>query len=259
MNSPQSVSSPSSNIPLSLSFFCMILHPALQSPPSSFPFGYAPLLSLLVPSQLLLHDALEPHMSKKTIDMHWGEYHRNFIEGLNKQLEKDDILYGYTLDELVKVTYNNGNPFPQFHNAAEVWNHDFFWESMQPGGGDMPKLGLLQQIEKDFGSFTNFRKKFVLAALTLFGSGWVWLVLKREEKKLEIIQTSNAICPIVWDDIPLINLDLWEHAYYLDYRNDTAKYVDVFMNHLISWEAAAVRLTRGEAFVNLGEPKIPIA
>ncbi|KAG2394305.1 Superoxide dismutase [Fe] 3 [Vigna angularis] len=204
-------------------------------------------------------DALEPHMSKKTINKHWGEYHRSLLEGLNKHLEKDDILYGYTMDELVKVTYNSGNPFPEFNNAAEVWNHDFFWESMQPGGGDMPKLGFLQQIEKDFGSFMNFREKFVEASLTLFGSGWVWLVLKREEKRLEIVKTSNAICPIVWNDIPLINLDLWEHAYYLDYRNDRAKYVDVFLNHLVSWEAAAARLTFAEAFVNLGEPKIPIA
>lgn len=205
------------------------------------------------------HDALEPYMSKQTIDMHWGEHHRNFVEGLNEQLGKDDILYGYTLDELVKVTYNNGNPSPEFNNAAEVWNHDFFWESMQPGGGDMPILGLLQQIEKDFGSFTNFKEKFTEAALTLFGSGWVWLVLKREEKQLAIVKTSNAICPIVWGDIPIINLDLWEHAYYLDYKNDRAKYVNVFLNHLVSWNAATERLTWGEAFVNLGEPKIPVA
>lgn len=205
------------------------------------------------------HDALEPYMSKQTIDMHWGEHHRNFVEGLNEQLGKDDILYGYTLDELVKVTYNNGNPSPEFNNAAEVWNHDFFWESMQPGGGDMPILGLLQQIEKDFGSFTNFKEKFTEAALTLFGSGWVWLVLKREEKQLAIVKTSNAICPIVWGDIPIINLDLWEHAYYLDYKNDRAKYVNVFLNHLVSWNTATERLTWGEAFVNLGEPKIPVA
>ncbi|XP_004506461.1 superoxide dismutase [Fe] 3, chloroplastic isoform X2 [Cicer arietinum] len=204
-------------------------------------------------------DALEPYMSKRTIDKHWGEHHRNFIEGLNKQLEKDDILYGYTMDELIKVTYNNGNPLPEFNNAAEVWNHDFFWESMQPGGGDIPVLGLLQQIEKDFGSFTNFKEKFIEAALTLFGSGWVWLVLKREEKQLAIVKTSNAICPIVWDDIPIINLDLWEHAYYLDYKNDRAKYVKVFMDHLVSWNAAMERLAYTEAFVNLGEPKIPVA
>ncbi|KAJ7960411.1 Superoxide dismutase [Quillaja saponaria] len=204
-------------------------------------------------------DGLEPYMSKRTLDMHWGGHHRDFLEGLNRQLEKDEILYGNTLDELVKVTYNNGNPLPEFNNAAEVWNHDFFWESMQPGGGDMPKLGVLQQIEKDFGSFTNFKEKFTEAALTLFGSGWVWLVLKREERRLAVIKTSNSICPLVWDDIPIINLDLWEHAYYLDYKNDRGKYVNVFMNHLVSWNAAMERMARAEAFVNLGEPKIPIA
>ncbi|KAK7273709.1 hypothetical protein RIF29_14768 [Crotalaria pallida] len=203
-------------------------------------------------------DALEPYMSKRTIEMHWGEHHQNFIGSLNEQLKKDDILYGYTLNELVKVTYNNGNPLPEFKNAAEVWNHDFFWESMQPGGGNIPELGLLQQIEKDFGSYTNFREKFTEAALMLFGSGWVWLVLKREERRLEIVKTSNAICPIVWDDIPIINLDLWEHAYYLDYRNDKAKYVNEFMDHLVSWNAAAGRLAWAQAFVNLGEPNIPV-
>ncbi|TQD90401.1 hypothetical protein C1H46_024038 [Malus baccata] len=143
--------------------------------------------------------------------------------------------------------------------CKQVWNHDFFWESMQPGGGEMPQLGVLQQIEKDFGSFSNFREKFTEAALTLFGSGWVWLVLKREERRLQIIKTSNAICPIVWDDIPIISLDLWEHAYYLDFKNDRGKYVDTFMNHLVSWNAAMARMARAEAFVNLNEPNIPVA
>ncbi|XP_030449379.1 superoxide dismutase [Fe] 3, chloroplastic isoform X1 [Syzygium oleosum] len=204
-------------------------------------------------------DALEPYMSKRLMETHWGEHHHGYVEGLNKQLEKNDILYGYTLDELVKVTYNNGNPLPEFNNAAQVWNHDFFWESMQPGGGGMPELGLLQQIEKDFGSFTNFKEKFIEAALSLFGSGWVWLVLKRREKRLEVVKTSNAVNPIVWDDIPLISLDTWEHAYYQDYKNDRGKYVNAFMNHLVSWHVATVRIIRAEAFVNLGEPKIPVA
>lgn len=204
-------------------------------------------------------DALEPYMSQKMLEVHWGEHHRGYVEALNKQLEKNDILYGCTMEELIKVTYNNGNPLPEFSDAAQVWNHDFFWESMQPGGGDMPKLGLLQQIEKDFGSFTNFREKFTEAALTLFGSGWIWLVLKREEKRLAIVKTSNAVNPLVWNDIPLIGLDLWEHAYYLDYKNDKAKYVNVFMNHLVSWDAALGRMARAQAFVNLGEPKIPVA
>ncbi|XP_060185526.1 superoxide dismutase [Fe] 3, chloroplastic-like isoform X2 [Lycium barbarum] len=204
-------------------------------------------------------DALEPYMSQKMLEVHWGEHHCGYVEALNKQLEKNDMLYGCTMDELIKVTYNNGNPLPEFGVAAQVWNHDFFWESMKPGGGDMPKLGLLQLIEKDFGSFTNFKEKFIEAALTLFGSGWIWLVLNREEKRLAIIKTSNAVNPLVWNDIPLIGLDLWEHAYYLDYKNDKANYVNVFMNHLVSWDAALGRMARAQAFVNLGEPKIPVA
>ncbi|KAG6773658.1 hypothetical protein POTOM_020950 [Populus tomentosa] len=204
-------------------------------------------------------DALEPYMSKRTVEVHWKEHHSAYVEGLNKALAKSDILYGYTLDDLVKVTYNNGNPSPDFNHAAQVWNHDFFWESMQPGGGDMPELGMLEQIEKDFGSFTNFRNKFAETALTLFGSGWVWLVLKREEPRLEVVKTLNAVTPIVWGDIPIINLDMWEHAYYLDYKNDKENYVNAFMDHLVSWNMAMARMARAEAFVNLGKPKIPIA
>ncbi|KAG8366171.1 hypothetical protein BUALT_Bualt17G0048900 [Buddleja alternifolia] len=204
-------------------------------------------------------DALEPYMSQKTLEVHWGAHHRGYVEALNKQLEKNDILYGHTMDELIRVTYNNGNPLPEFNNAAQVWNHDFFWESMQPGGGDMPTLSLLQQIEKDFASFTNFKEKFIEAALTSFGSGWVWLVLKREKKCLAIVKTSNAMNPLLWNDIPIISLDVWEHAYYLDYKNDRAKYVNTYMDHLVSWNAAAARMARAQAFVNLGEPKIPVA
>uniref|UniRef100_UPI003D81C5AD PAP4, FSD3 n=1 Tax=Sinapis alba TaxID=3728 RepID=UPI003D81C5AD len=204
-------------------------------------------------------DALEPYMSRRTLEVHWGKHHRGYIDNLNKQLGKDDKLYGYTMEELIKATYNNGNPLPEFNNAAQVYNHDFFWESMQPGGGDMPQKGVLEQIEKDFGSFTNFREKFTNAALTQFGSGWVWLVLKREERRLEVVKTSNAINPLVWDDIPIISLDVWEHSYYLDYKNERGKYINTFLNHLVSWNAAMSRMARAEAFVNLGEPNIPIA
>ncbi|RZC61794.1 hypothetical protein C5167_023541 [Papaver somniferum] len=204
-------------------------------------------------------DALEPYMTRETLEMHWGKHHRNYVDGLNKQLSDNKSLYGYTLDELVNVTYNFGNPLPEFNNAAQVWNHEFFWESMQPDGGKIPGEGVIQQIEKDFGSFTNFREKFVEAALSQFGSSWVWLVLKTTEKRLEIVKTSNAINPLISGDIPIISLDVWEHAYYIDYKNDKAKYVDVFLNHLVSWSAATARMVRAEAFVNLGEPKIPVA
>ncbi|KAG9442439.1 hypothetical protein H6P81_018293 [Aristolochia fimbriata] len=204
-------------------------------------------------------DALEPYMSQRTLEMHWGKHHRGYVDGLNKQLENNKPLYDCTMEELVKTTYNNGNPWPEFNNAAQVWNHDFFWESMQPGGGGEPWGGVLEQIEKDFGSFAQFKERFEEAAASLFGSGWVWLVLKPEEKRLAVIRTSNAVNPLVFGDIPIISLDMWEHAYYLDYKNDRGKYIDVFMNHLVSWDSAAARMARAECFVNLGEPKIPVA
>ncbi|CAN6191375.1 unnamed protein product [Urochloa humidicola] len=162
-------------------------------------------------------DALEPYMSRRTVELHWGKHHHDYVEGLNKQLANSP-LYGYTLEELIKEAYNNGNPLPEYNNAAQVWNHHFFWESMQPEGGGLPEGGVLQQIEKDFGSFTNFREEFIRSALQLLGSGWVWLVLKRNEKKLSVVHTRNAISPLAFGDIPIICLDLWEHAYYLDYK-----------------------------------------
>lgn len=203
-------------------------------------------------------DALEPYMSKRTLELHWGGYHRDCAERLNKQL-KGSSLYGYTLEELIKTTYNNGNPLPEFNNAAEVWNHDFFWDSMHPDSDKLPWGSLLQQIEKDFGSFSNFKDEFVQSAMGLFGSGWVWLVLKREEKRLAVVRTSNAVCPLVFDDIPIIALDMWEHAYYHDYKDDRRRYVSNYLNHLVSWHSATLRLVRAQAFVNLGEPKIPVA
>ncbi|MQM09931.1 hypothetical protein Taro_042820 [Colocasia esculenta] len=162
-------------------------------------------------------DALEPYMSQKALEIHWVKHHGDYVERLNKQLANSP-LYGLTLDELVKVAYNNGNPFPEFNNAAQLWNHNFFWESMQPDGGKTPTAGLLQQIEKDFGSFPNFKDEFATAAMRLFGSGWVWLVLKPREKRLAVVRTSNAVNPLALGDIPIINLDMWEHAYYLDYK-----------------------------------------
>nr|ABL85055.1 superoxide dismutase [Brachypodium sylvaticum] len=122
-------------------------------------------------------EALEPYMSKRTVELHWGKHQQDYVDGLNKQLATSPF-YGYTLEELVKEAYNNGNPLPEYNNAAQVWNHHFFWESMQPDGGGSPEGGVLQQIEKDFGSFFNFREEFVRSALSLLGSGWVWLVCK---------------------------------------------------------------------------------
>uniref|UniRef100_A0A0D3GCP8 superoxide dismutase n=1 Tax=Oryza barthii TaxID=65489 RepID=A0A0D3GCP8_9ORYZ len=201
-------------------------------------------------------DALEPYISKRTVELHWGKHQQDYVDSLNKQLATS-MFYGYTLEELIKEAYNNGNPLPEYNNAAQVWNHHFFWESMQPEGGGSPGRGVLQQIEKDFGSFTNFREEFIRAALSLLGSGWVWLVLKRKERKFSVVHTQNAISPLALGDIPLINLDLWEHAYYLDYKDDRRMYVTNFIDHLVSWDTVTLRMMRAEAFVNLGEPNIP--
>ncbi|KAG2585034.1 hypothetical protein PVAP13_6KG358700 [Panicum virgatum] len=195
-------------------------------------------------------EALEPYMSRRTVELHWGKHHRDYVECLNKQLASSP-LYGYTLEELIKEAYNNGNPLPEYNNAAQVWNHHFFWESMQPEGGGLPEGGVLQQIEKDFGSFTNFREEFISSALQLLGSGWVWLLLKRNERKLSVVHTRNAISPLAFGDIPIASLDLWE--------DDRRTYITNFMDHLISWDTVTLRMMRAESFVNLGEPNIPVA
>ncbi|KAJ1704710.1 hypothetical protein LUZ63_004489 [Rhynchospora breviuscula] len=203
-------------------------------------------------------DALEPYMSKRTVEIHWGKHHNEHVEKLNKHL-KTSAFYGHTLEEMVKATYNNGSPLVEFNDASLVWSHDFFWESMQPNGGSLPRGGVLDQIEKDFGTFTNFKDEFTFAALSLFGPGWVWLYLKKNGRKLAVAPTQNAISPLVWGDIPIIGLDMWEHAYYLDYKDDRSAYVNNFLDHLVSWHSVMVRMMRAEAFVNLGEPKIPVA
>ncbi|AQK80338.1 Superoxide dismutase [Zea mays] len=167
-------------------------------------------------------DALEPYMSKRTVELHWGKHHQDYVDGLNKQLATSP-LYGYTLEDLIKEAYNNGNPLPEYNNAAQVWNHHFFWESMQPEGGGLPEG------------------------------------VKRNERKLSVVHTRNAISPLAFGDIPIISLDLWEHAYYLDYKDDKLTYVTNFMDHLVSWHTVTLRMMRAESFVNLGEPNIPEA
>lgn len=202
-------------------------------------------------------DALEPHMSKKTLEFHWGKHHRSYVENLNKQVDGTDA-ERCNLSELVLQGYNNGNPLPYFNNAGQVWNHEFFWSSMCRGGGGEPPAGseTLKLIVKSFGSYEEFAEQFTKAATSQFGSGWVWLVLKKDIK-LEIIKTSNALTPIVWDHIPLLVVDVWEHAYYLDYQNQRPDYLAEFINSLVSWQSVGERLSRAKAFVNLGEPVIP--
>ncbi|KAH0702396.1 hypothetical protein KY290_017686 [Solanum tuberosum] len=206
-------------------------------------------------------NALEPHMSRTTFEYHWGKHHRAYVDNLNKQIvgtELDEL----TLEDIILITYNQGNLLPPFNNAAQAWNHQFFWESMKPGGGGEPSGELLKLINRDFGSFEAFVKKFKAAAATQFGSGWAWLAYKAnrldvgnasnphpsdEDKKLVIVKTPNAVNPLVWDYSPLLTIDVWEHAYYLDFRNRRPDYISIFMEKLVSWEAVSSRLEAAQA------------
>lgn len=206
-------------------------------------------------------NALEPHMSRTTFEYHWGKHHRAYVDNLNKQIvgtELDEL----TLEDIILITYNKGNLLPPFNNAAQAWNHQFFWESMKPGGGGEPSGELLKLINRDFGSFEVFVEEFKAAAATQFGSGWAWLAYKAnrldvgnasnphpsdEDKKLVVVKTPNAVNPLVWDYSPLLTIDVWEHAYYLDFRNRRPDYISIFMEKLVSWEAVSSRLEAAQA------------
>lgn len=203
-------------------------------------------------------------MSQNTFEYHWGKHHRAYVDNLNKQIEGTD-LDGKSLEETIIMSYNNGDILPAFNNAAQVWNHDFFWESMKPGGGGKPSGELLKLIERDFGSFEKFVEQFKLAASTQFGSGWAWLAYKEsrldvgnavnplateEDKKLVVLKSPNAVNPLVWNHHhPLLTIDVWEHAYYLDYQNRRPDYISVFMDKLVSWEAVSSRLEKAKAVI----------
>ncbi|KAH7516886.1 hypothetical protein ACOSQ2_000236 [Xanthoceras sorbifolium] len=206
-------------------------------------------------------NALEPHMSRDTLEYHWGKHHRTYVENLNKQIAGTE-LDGMSLEDVIISSYNRGDILPAFNNAAQAWNHDFFWESMKPGGGGSPSGDLLELIERDFGSFERFLSEFKSAASTQFGSGWAWLCYKAnrldvdnavnplpsdEDKKLVVVKSPNAANPLVWDYSPLLTIDVWEHAYYLDYQNRRPDYISVFMDKLVSWEAVSYRLEIAKA------------
>ncbi|XP_059666892.1 superoxide dismutase [Fe], chloroplastic-like [Cornus florida] len=206
-------------------------------------------------------NALEPHMSRETLEYHWGKHHRGYVENLNKQIMGTE-LDGMTLEDIIILLYNKGDLLPAFNNAAQIWNHDFFWESMKPGGGGKPSGEVLELIDRDFGSFEGFIKEFKSAASTQFGSGWAWLAYKAnrldvenavnprpsdEDKKLVVVTSPNAMNPLVWDYSPLLTIDVWEHAYYLDFQNQRANYISTFLEKLVSWEEVSSRLDNAKA------------
>lgn len=180
-------------------------------------------------------NALEPHISAETLDFHHGKHHNAYVVNLNG-LIKGTEFENASLEEIVRNAPAGGI----FNNAAQVWNHTFYWNSMSPNGGGEPSGALAEAINKAFGSFANFKEAFSKAAATQFGSGWAWLV-KNAAGDLEIVQTGNAGNPMTDGKTPLLTCDVWEHAYYVDYRNARPKYVEAFWN-LVNWEFAASNL-----------------
>lgn len=176
-------------------------------------------------------NALEPFLSAETMDYHYGKHHAAYVTNLNKLVE-GKIEAKQTLEDIIK----NAADGPIFNNAAQIWNHTFYWNSMKPNGGGQPKKELLEAINKDFGSFDSFKETFSAAAASQFGSGWTWLVY--DQGKLKVTKTGNADCPMKHNQTALLTLDVWEHAYYIDYRNLRPKYIDVFLTSLVNWDFA---------------------
>ena len=183
-------------------------------------------------------DALEPHVSARTIDFHYERHHRGYLEKLRGLIEgtPDE---GRELTDL--VTQATG---PIFENAAQVWNHTFYWHSMAPDGGGKPSGLLSEAIDSSFGAFGAFRDEFTDRAVRLFGSGYLWLTYDPAGQRIQLEPMKDADNPLLVERVPLLALDVWEHAYYLDYQNARARYAEAFVSHLANWRFAATNLEK---------------
>ena len=179
-------------------------------------------------------DALSPHISKETLEFHYGKHHQTYVTNLNN-LIKGTEFENASLEEIVKKSSAG-----VFNNAAQIWNHTFYWNSLSPSGGGAPSGALAAAINAKWGSFDAFKEAFTKSAVGNFGSSWTWLV-KKADGSLDIVNTSNATTPLTTADKPLLTCDLWEHAYYIDYRNRRPDYMGAFWN-LVNWEFAAKNL-----------------
>ena len=179
-------------------------------------------------------DALAPHISKETLEFHYGKHHKTYVDNLNKLIPGTEF-ENLSLEDIVRKSSGG-----VFNNAAQIWNHTFYWNCLAPNAGGKPTGALASAIDQAFGSFDTFKEKFSQTAITTFGSGWGWLV-KNASGGLELVSTSNAGCPLTGGQTPLLTCDVWEHAYYIDYRNARPKYVEAFWN-LVNWDFVAKNL-----------------
>jgi Fe-Mn family superoxide dismutase len=178
-------------------------------------------------------DALQPHISKETLEYHYGKHHKTYVEKLNGLVEGTEFARA-SLEDIIRKASGG-----IFNNGAQVWNHTFYWHCMSPDGGGQPSGELARTIDKTFGSFDAFKKEFTEKATSLFGSGWAWLV--KRDGELAIVQASNADNPLRNGATPVLTCDVWEHAYYVDYRNARPKYLEAFWN-VVNWDFVAEKL-----------------
>jgi superoxide dismutase, Fe-Mn family len=187
-------------------------------------------------------NALEPYgMKAETFEYHYGKHHKAYVDNLNKLTEGTELA-DKSLEEVIKTSFQDSSKAGIFNNAAQVWNHTFFWNSLKPQGGGAPTGDLAAKIDKDFGSFDKFKEEFSNAAATQFGSGWSWLI--DDGGTLKVIKTPNAENPLAHGKKALLTLDVWEHAYYIDYKNARPAFIKNFLENLVNWDFAAENLAK---------------
>jgi superoxide dismutase, Fe-Mn family len=186
-------------------------------------------------------DALEPTISARTFEFHHGKHHQAYVTNLNN-LVKDSPMASQSLEDIIRATAKDESKVGVFNNAAQVWNHTFFWNSMKPKGGGQPSGNVASAINGAFGSFDKFKDEFKQAAATQFGSGWAWLVI--DGGKLKVTKTANAVNPMSLGQTALLTCDVWEHAYYLDYQNRRPDFVAAFLDNLVNWDFVGQNLSK---------------
>jgi len=186
-------------------------------------------------------NALDPVISANTISFHYGKHHKAYVDNLNKLLPGSEF-EGQPLEAIVKATAGKPDKAPFFNNAGQVWNHNFYWKCLKPNGGGMPKGDLADKINAAFGSYDNFKKEFANTCVTQFGSGWGWLVA--EGGAVKLVKTANADTPMTKGQTALLTIDVWEHAYYLDYQNRRPDHVNAVIDKLLNWDFAADNLAK---------------
>jgi Fe-Mn family superoxide dismutase len=196
-------------------------------------------MSIVLPSLPYAEDALAPYISARTLEFHYGKHHNAYVVNTNKLIEGTDLV-SEDLEFIIKKTTGDDSKTAIFNNAAQVWNHSFYWQCMKPHGGGLPTGDVAEKIDAAFGGYEKFVEEFKTAGGTQFGSGWAWLVLK--DQQLQVVKTSNADTPIAHGLKPLLTVDVWEHAYYLDYQNRRPDYLSAFVENLINWDFVNSRL-----------------